>query len=136
MYINKQGNATNLHKYFPTENEKELLRWDSNPRHKKSCSGGTRTHDTRRAAQVGLEPTTQEELLRWDSNPRHTACQADALLRWDSNPRHTACQADALLRWDSNPRHTACQADALPLSYRGSSTVGSNQSYTRAIGLT
>ena len=32
-----------------------------------------------------------------------------------------------LLGWDSNPRHTACYADALPLSYRGSSMVGSNQ---------
>ena len=32
-------------------------------------------------------------------------------------------------------RHTACWADALPLSYQGTSMVGSNQSSTKGIGL-
>ena len=52
----KQGSTTNLKISFSMENEKELLRWDSNPcmthtaqvglkpTHDTHCSGGTQTH--------------------------------------------------------------------------------------------
>ena len=69
---------------FSMENEKELLRWDSNPRH--TAYEHLFFHGKlKRAAHVGFKPTTyclraslfpwkmKKELLRWDSNPRHTA---------------------------------------------------------------
>ena len=89
----KQGSTTNLNISSSVENEKELLRWDLNPRYTayeddalptelprqlrtvrpKSKQGSTTN------LNISSSMENEKELLRWDLNPRYTAYEDAAL---------------------------------------------------------
>ena len=55
LHKSKRGNTTNLNNSFSMENEKELLRWDSNPRHTASYIGRCSTTELPRQLNGWVE---------------------------------------------------------------------------------